>query len=195
VVLVSCSSSRRVTGTGSGVAGIAQRTLFADSGLALAHMGVSIFDPSIGHYLYSYQDDKYFIPASNMKLFMCYAAMKYLGDSIVAFKYQLPSPTTIIIQPSGDPTFLHPDFREQPALDFLKKFSSVKIAAAPGKVEPIGSGWSWNDYMEDYMAERSQMPIYGNLVRIRKPKGAELAIQPPLVPQQQRSRSIPGRGL
>jgi D-alanyl-D-alanine carboxypeptidase/D-alanyl-D-alanine-endopeptidase (penicillin-binding protein 4) len=27
----------------------------------------------------------------------------------------------------------------------------------------MGSGWSWNDYNESYMAERSVFPIYGNL--------------------------------
>jgi D-alanyl-D-alanine carboxypeptidase/D-alanyl-D-alanine-endopeptidase (penicillin-binding protein 4) len=30
----------------------------------------------------------------------------------------------------------------------------------------LGSGWSWNDYMEDYMAERSAFPVYGNVVNL-----------------------------
>ena len=28
------------------------------------------------------------------------------------------------------------------------------------------SGWVWNDYIDDYMAPRSEMPIYGNLISI-----------------------------
>jgi D-alanyl-D-alanine carboxypeptidase/D-alanyl-D-alanine-endopeptidase (penicillin-binding protein 4) len=34
------------------------------------------------------------------------------------------------------------------------------------KFERWGSGWSWNDYGESYMAERSIFPIYGNLVKV-----------------------------
>jgi hypothetical protein len=29
-----------------------------------------------------------------------------------------------------------------------------------------GSGWSWSDYDADYLAERSPMPVYGNLINI-----------------------------
>ncbi|MGF2413722.1 MAG: D-alanyl-D-alanine carboxypeptidase, partial [Ferruginibacter sp.] len=32
--------------------------------------------------------------------------------------------------------------------------------------QPLGSGWSWNDYNDDYMAERSSMPIFGNLLEL-----------------------------
>ena len=35
------------------------------------------------------------------------------------------------------------------------------------KDDSIGSGWSWNDYDADYMAERSPLPIYGNLIDIK----------------------------
>ena len=51
--------------------------------LQTAHVGISIFDPAANKYLYNYQGDKYFVPASNTKLPTCYAAMKYLGDSLV----------------------------------------------------------------------------------------------------------------
>ena len=51
--------------------------------LQTAHIGISIFDPAANKYLYNYQGDKYFVPASNTKLPTCYAAMKYLGDSLV----------------------------------------------------------------------------------------------------------------
>lgn len=47
-----------------------------------AHMGVSVYDPAAEKFLHSYQADKYFIPASNTKIITCYAALKYLGDTI-----------------------------------------------------------------------------------------------------------------
>jgi D-alanyl-D-alanine carboxypeptidase/D-alanyl-D-alanine-endopeptidase (penicillin-binding protein 4) len=32
----------------------------------------------------------------------------------------------------------------------------------------FGYGWQWDDYTYDYSAERSSLPIYGNLVRVQK---------------------------
>src|SRR5690349_11663187 len=40
--------------------------------LQAAHVGLSIFDPSTNNYLYNYQGDKYFVPASNTKIPTCY---------------------------------------------------------------------------------------------------------------------------
>jgi D-alanyl-D-alanine carboxypeptidase/D-alanyl-D-alanine-endopeptidase (penicillin-binding protein 4) len=41
----------------------------------------------------------------------------------------------------------------------------------------IGSGWSWNDYQESYMVERSAFPMHGNLVTIIQDKN-ELVTMP-----------------
>jgi len=102
----------------------AQQFLLNDSNLAAAHLGISIYDPAAKKYLYNYQGDKYFIPASNTKLLTCYAAMKYLGDSLVGLRVQKFSDSSFFIQATADPTFLHPDFKTQPVLDFLQKNSS-----------------------------------------------------------------------
>ena len=40
--------------------------------------------------------------------------------------------------------------------------TSLAILDTIFKENRWGSGWSWNDYQEDYMAERSAFPIYGN---------------------------------
>jgi D-alanyl-D-alanine carboxypeptidase/D-alanyl-D-alanine-endopeptidase (penicillin-binding protein 4) len=39
--------------------------------------------------------------------------------------------------------------------------------------EALGYGWSWDDYNEDYMAERSPLPVYGNLIRWIQEKNYE----------------------
>ena len=67
-----------------------------------------------------YQSDKYFVPASNTKLFSLYAGMKYLGDSIEGISYT-EDDTALFVFAMGDPSFLHPDFQSQPVFDFLKK--------------------------------------------------------------------------
>ena len=83
--------------------------------LQAAHVGISIFDPAADKYLYNYQGDKYFVPASNTKLPTCYAAMKYLGDSLTSALVD-ETDTSIVIIPKGDPTVLHPDFKNQPLI-------------------------------------------------------------------------------
>ena len=142
-----------------------------------AHLGVSVFEPASGKYLYNYQADKYFIPASNTKIFTCYAAMKNLGDSLVAFQY-LKDEDNITLRFTGDPSFLHPDFDEHPAFDFLQKNApKITIVTPKYTAEAFGNGWAWNDFDADYSPERSPMPIYGNLVYFGK-KGNRITVTP-----------------
>ena len=145
----------------------AQQFLLNDSNLAAAHLGISIYDPAEKKYLYNYQGDKYFIPASNTKLLTCYAAMKYLGDSLVGLRYMKSiDGKAIIISGNGDPTFLHSDFKDQPVYKFLKRNENITyLNDYFTKFTPWGNGWAWNDYPDDYMAERSELPIYGNVVK------------------------------
>jgi D-alanyl-D-alanine carboxypeptidase/D-alanyl-D-alanine-endopeptidase (penicillin-binding protein 4) len=141
----------------------AEANFITNSDFAPAHFGISIFDPAANEYLYNYQADKYFIPASNTKLFTCYAAMKYLGDSIVAGKYKVED-DAIILQSAGDPTFLHPDFKQQRLYNFLSQnwIKEVELST-PFATTALGRGWSWDDYSAAYMAERDPFPIYGNI--------------------------------
>jgi D-alanyl-D-alanine carboxypeptidase/D-alanyl-D-alanine-endopeptidase (penicillin-binding protein 4) len=159
IFISSCSLQKQIGKT----AAIA----LADSSLLNAHVGISIYEPATGKYWYNYNAEKYFVPASNTKLPTCYAAMKYLGDSLVAARLELDEDTILVIHPSGDPTFLHPDFRQQNLYRELKNYDHVRVDIdfSGFDEDPLGSGWSWNDFHEDYMAEHSAFPIYGNLVR------------------------------
>jgi len=162
IFIISCSSSRQIAKS-------AKEKVLDDEALQTAHVGISIYEPATGKYWYNYQGDKYFVPASNTKLPTCYAAMKYLGDSLVGLRYEKAGnrngQDAIVAQATGDPTFLHPEFRRQPVFDFLAKHSNIKLNISNWQDQGWGSGWSWNDYEASYMAERSGMPIYGNVVR------------------------------
>jgi len=95
--------------------------------------------------------------------------MKYLGDSIIGMNYE-ETRDVLLINPTGDPTFLHPDFASQPVYNFLRSTSkTIALNTAAWQDERWGSGWSWNDYSEYYMAERSVMPMYGNVIRFSGP--------------------------
>lgn len=140
------------------------KPLLQDSAVSTGHIGVCIYEPATGKYWYNYNSTHYFIPASNTKLFTLYAGMKYLGDSLVGLRYEMPADNYTIFSATGDPTFLHPDFKNQPAFAFLQK--AVNPALVTGYntgFSPFGKGWALDDYQSDYAAERSEMPVYGNL--------------------------------
>jgi serine-type D-Ala-D-Ala carboxypeptidase/endopeptidase (penicillin-binding protein 4) len=143
----------------------ALKHLLGSAELRSAQVGVYVYDDSAKKEIASYQSDKYFVPASNTKLFSLYAGMKYLGDSLTGITY-IETDTALFINPTGDPSLLHPDFQSQPVIDFLKG-THKKIYFIDGgfKETPWGPGWAWDDYNEDFSAERSSLPLYGNIIR------------------------------
>ena len=48
---------------------------------------------------------------------------------------------------------------------FSLKGKNIYIADANWKEIALGAGWSWDDYNDDYMVERSAMPVYGNFIQ------------------------------
>ena len=156
LILTSCSIQQKISKSA--------KQVINDSSLVAAHLGISIYEPASGKYWYNYQGDKYFVPASNTKLPTCYAAMKYLGDSLVGFRWDIRD-TMITILPSGDPSFLHPDFSSARAIQLIKGYKNISLLANGYFENRLGSGWTWDDYEETYMAERSAFPLYGNVVK------------------------------
>lgn len=159
LLLASCSVQKRIARS-------AATTLIDHPALKTAHIGISVFDAATGNFLYEHQGDKYFVPASNVKIATCYTAMKHLGDSIPGVLYRR-IPDGLVIVPTGDPSFLHPGFRQQKVYNWLRTVQTpIYLNLDSWKAQPWGSGWSWNDFEEPYMAERSVMPVYGNVVRM-----------------------------
>ena len=156
LTLGSCSVSRQINRS-------AQQTLLQAEALQTAHVGISIFEPAANKYWFNHQGDKYFVPASNTKIPTCYAAMKYLGDSLPGLKVT-ETQNHLFVQATGDPSLLHEDFNQHPVYDFLKKKLDKTVwFGAAWEARPLGRGWSWDDYNSDYMAERIAFPVYGNV--------------------------------
>ena len=170
-ILASCSVSKQISKQ-------SDKILLQDSAVSTGHIGISIFEPSTNSFWYNYNAAKYFVPASNTKLFSLYAGLKYLGDSLPGLRYEKISDQAILIQPTGDPTFLLPEFSEQPVYDYLKHFKNITFINLFFTDNFLGVGWAWNDYKEAYMAQRSNFPIYGNLVTIKK-LGNRFSVTPP----------------
>jgi len=134
--------------------------------------GFYLYDPETKQVIEDYNGEKYFTPASNVKILTLYSAMKTLPDSIPALRYERID-GDLYIEGLGDPTFLHPEFKSvNRVLDWLKE-ESGDIYLHWGKFEGprMGLGWSWEDYEKYYSAEMSEFPINGNTVIIKKSKG------------------------
>lgn len=169
--LFSCSVSKEISNSANSI-------LLKDSILQHAHIGISIYDPSTGKYLYQHEADKYFVPASNAKLFTLYAGMKYLGDSLPGLRYQSRNDSSIYIYATGDPTFLHPVFPNQRIYDFLKAKKYIQVKQW-GSINPYGPGWAWEDQQEEYMVPKTAFPIYSNLLTITWQGENKLRFEPP----------------
>lgn len=164
-MLTSCSLSKRMS---RDITKLQQDTVFARG-----HVGLSIRDEKSGKYVYEQNASKYFAPASNVKLFTCYAVMKYLPDSLPGW-YMHQTRDTLYLKPNGDPTFLHPDFPDQPVMEKLVTGTKpvVLFKLQSQKFTRLGYGWPWGSWQEFYMPEKSVMPIYGNIIRFRPLAGS-----------------------
>ncbi len=98
IIFSSCSVSHQLSNS-------ADKILLKDSVINTGHIGISIYEPATNSYWYNYNATKYFVPASDTKLFTLYAGMKYLGDSLVGLRYNQINDSLYYIIPTGDPTF------------------------------------------------------------------------------------------
>lgn len=158
ILLSSCSVNKQLAKS-------ANKTIFTDSAMAKAHIGISVFDASSDKYIYQHNASGYFVPASNIKILSCYTAMKFLGDSLPGIQY-VSQNNGVLLLPTGDPTFLHPDYAHQPVIRFLQKVQGpITINNDSWKTDALGAGWSWGDYNFAYSTERSALPVYGNNIK------------------------------
>lgn len=137
--------------------------MLKDSIIASGHLGVALYDLNSKQFLYRYQSDKLFVPASTNKLLTLYAGMKFLGDSLNGLYYKINHDTLFVI-PTGDPTFMHPDFKEQPVHQMLNS-TPLKVVLLDEQQypEPYGKGWTIDDLDEAFLPQRSIFPVNGNL--------------------------------
>lgn len=107
----------------------------------------------------------YFIPASTTKLLTFFGALLVLGDSTTLLRYT-PKGKDIVIWGAGDPSLYYPAAGiPTPAIEqFLARFDEVYFSDHNWKDEPFGYGWQWDDYNFSYSAEKSPLPLYGNMV-------------------------------
>ncbi|MBI3218901.1 MAG: D-alanyl-D-alanine carboxypeptidase [Bacteroidetes bacterium] len=143
------------------------------------HTGFVLFDPSQNKTLIAYNDQKYFTPASNTKIFTFYTSLKLLGDSAIAFKYKSVN-DSLLIWGMGDPSFLNREVSTNDrAFSFLKNNPrKIYLSQSHFQTTALGAGWSCDDYPFGYSPERSAFSMYGNLIVIQKNNSRKLVATP-----------------
>ncbi len=140
--------------------------------------GFSLYDPEKKTYMYNYNATKYFTPASNVKILSLYAALSTIGDSIPGLRY-FGRGDSLFITGTGDPTLMHPFFKQSVTLDFIKNHSASTVVLSTSNFydQAYAPGWAWEDFTYSFMPERSAFPMYGNLVSFYR-KNDSLNITP-----------------
>ncbi|MFN0013641.1 MAG: D-alanyl-D-alanine carboxypeptidase/D-alanyl-D-alanine-endopeptidase [Saprospiraceae bacterium] len=160
-----------------------QRRIEQSSVFARSLTGFVLLDPETGNTIAEINGDKYFTPASNTKILTLATCLQVLGDSIPSLQTQRhvlnsdENRSILLVRGTGDPTFLHPRFQYwQLAFDWLKSQpDTLQILPRQSAFGRYGPGWAWDDYQDDYQAERSILPMYGNTVRL----APDLLVEPP----------------
>lgn len=169
LLLAGCATPRR--------AGRQLRRAVVDSPVfAKGFTGFMLRDAATGEVLCDVNGDRPFTPASTLKVLTLATCLEVLGDSVPALRY-FPMPENEdsdpvwyigwVIGGTGDPTFLHPKFQAwQQPFALLKKNGLFDIAHSWRWKNRLGPGWAWDDYNEAFSPELSEMPLYGNVVRV-----------------------------
>jgi D-alanyl-D-alanine carboxypeptidase/D-alanyl-D-alanine-endopeptidase (penicillin-binding protein 4) len=129
--------------------------------------GLYVFNPTKNDIIIDTNSDKYFTPASTVKLFTLYTALRCLPDSIATISYY-KTDNELYIKPMADPSFLY-DSLPNTTYNFLKN-APQDVVCIPDDFSDFvyGDGWQWDDYQYYYMPEKSLFPMYGNIATIEE---------------------------
>jgi D-alanyl-D-alanine carboxypeptidase/D-alanyl-D-alanine-endopeptidase (penicillin-binding protein 4) len=155
------------------------KKLFKESAVVNSHFtGFALYDLDKQQMLYELNDDKYYTPASNTKLYTFYTSLMMLGDSIPALRY-VTHGDSLIFWATGDPSFLHSDLKATKGLEFLKK-SNKHLYFSSGWYQNnfYGTAWPYGDYNDYYQAEINELPLEDNVALLYAGSDGKLKIKP-----------------
>ncbi len=115
-------------------------------------------------------------PASNTKILTVFGSISS-GDTIPSIKYRISS-DTLRISPTGYPFIAHPKYDDADLEKFIKSFSHIVYHKPSSDIDKYGPAWAWDDFKYYYQAERSEMPIYGNVIQIVKLPDDSIKVSP-----------------
>lgn len=160
--------------------------IFNDPNFSNAHWGVVIQSLETGEYFYKRNEDKLFMPASNLKLFTSAAGLVLLGDDYtfktnIYKRGKIDGSTLIgdlIIQGNGDPT-ISGRFYENDILhvynDWADSLLELGIDEITGNIigddnsfddKGLGEGWEWDYESYWFAAQSSAISFNDNCIDI-----------------------------
>jgi D-alanyl-D-alanine carboxypeptidase/D-alanyl-D-alanine-endopeptidase (penicillin-binding protein 4) len=154
--------------------------IFNDPNFSSAQWGVVIQSLETGEYFYKRNEDKLFIPASDLKLFTTAAGLFLLGPEYrfstnVYLNGTVDGSTLagdLVIEGRGDPTISGRFYNNNMFKvyeDWADSLSAIGIDEITGNIigydddfddKPLGKGWSWD--LESYWFEAPSSPISFN---------------------------------
>ncbi|SNZ00490.1 D-alanyl-D-alanine carboxypeptidase [Flagellimonas pacifica] len=161
-LLSSCSSSRLAK----------LDTPLKNESLLNSFHGLVVLDAKRNKIVHNTNGDRYFTPASNTKIITLFTGLKMIPEHFPTLKY-VEKNDSIQIVPSGDPSWLHPYFKDSTATNFLKDKKHISIYLKGSEEERFGPGWAWEDYGFYFSPEKSPLPLYGNVVSLSNVDGLE----------------------
>ncbi len=158
--------------------------IFNDNSFRNANWGVVIQSLDNGEYFYKRNEDKYFVPASNLKLFTTAAGLLILGSdyrfstNVFINGYQSGSTLygDLIIQGRGDPTISGRFYNNDIYYVFdtwIDSLLELGITNIKGNIvgddnlfedTGLGTGWSWDYETDWYSAQSSAISFNDNCV-------------------------------
>lgn len=161
-------------------------SLLSDSNFITANWAVAIRSLQTGEYLYKKDENKLFVPASNLKLFTTAAGLSLLGSgyryttNIYAFGEINYSTLEgdLIIQGTGDPTFSGRFYNGNMFKvfdDWADSLIDLGITKIQGNIigdddlfdeKGLGEGWSWDYETYWYAAQSSAISFNDNCIDI-----------------------------
>ena len=136
--------------------------------------GLVVVDANTGEEIYAVNGDIYFTPASNTKIVTFYTGLQLLPKNIPSFRYVVAN-DTVFFEGSGDPTWLHPFFKDSTAIRWLQKQGNLALFTKNHQEDRYGPGWAWEDYDTYFSPEKSTLPLYGNVVTVFNNEGLEVS--------------------
>ena len=165
----------------------ALKPILADDQLDHTWYGILVIRPSDGKVLFERNADRFFMPASNTKLYTSAAALELLGPDYTyttrLFAHGTQTDTLfagdLVLVGDADPTFLSPEYEPNPETLFAAWADSLKAAGithiagdiiGDGRIiedDALAYGWSWDDAPYYYAAEIGGLSAVENSIQVR----------------------------